>query len=62
MKTLISEYNNRKYKNVEIVENADSLPNDALQCDSILDSESMTRYTIYKDLSGLYYAISEDED
>lgn len=62
MKTLVSEYNNRKYKNVEIVENIDSLPCDAVQIDTILDSDSMTRYAIYKDSSCLYYAINEDED
>lgn len=61
MKTIKSEYNDRKYKNVELIENADSLPNDARLIDTILDSDSMIRYSIYKDSSGLLYAMNDDD-
>lgn len=61
MKTIRSTYNDRSYK-VEIIENIDSLPCDAMRIDSILDDKTMNYFTVYKDSSGLYYAINEDED
>ena len=61
IKTIKSTYNDKSYK-VEIVENVDSLPCDARQADSILDNKTMNYYTVYKDSSGLYYAVNDDEN
>ena len=61
MKTIKSVYNNKSYK-VEIVKNINSLPCDAKQVDSILDSKTMNYYAVYKDSSCLYYAVNDDEN
>ena len=60
IKTIRSTYNDKSYK-VEIVGNTDSLPCDAMRIDSILDAKTMNYFTVYKDSSGLYYAINDDE-
>ena len=59
MKTIKSEYNDRKYK-VEIVESINALPCDAKQCDTILDDKTLIMYAIYKDGNNFYYAINDD--
>lgn len=61
MKTLIDYISGAKYKNVEILQNADDLPRDSYFVTSLLDNKSMERFAIYKDSNNFYYAISEDD-
>lgn len=61
MKTLRDYSSGRTFKNVEILVNAEDLPRDRDFITSMLDDDTMIRYSVYTDTNGFYYAVSEDD-
>lgn len=58
MKRITSKYSGNFYE-VEILENAEVLPYDAVFVTSLLDDITEIMYQVYKDNIGNYYAIEE---